>query len=46
MTRFGKKIAQAFKETSPLKTMVEELEKKATRVRRVETQVEGLLKKY
>ena len=46
VTRNEKRIAQAFKETSPLKAKVKELEKETARVRHVETQVEGLLKKY
>ena len=45
VTRFEQKIAQAFKEASPL-TKVEELEEETTRVRKVEAQVGGLLRKY
>ena len=46
VTRVEKKIAQAFKETSPLKAKVKELEKETSGVQRVETPVEGLLRKY
>ena len=46
VTRIEKKISQAFKETSPLKAKVKELEQETSRVRQVETQVEGLLRKY
>ena len=46
VTRVEKKIARAFTETSPLKAKVKELEKETTRVRQVEVQVDGLLKRY
>ena len=46
VTRFGQNMAPAFKETSLLKTKVEELQRETARVRRVEAQVEGLPRKY
>ena len=46
VTQTEKRIAQAFKETSPLKANVQELEREVPRVRKMESQVEGLLKKY